>query len=235
MAAADNLTTAGRVPAFEKQLKQLKDGMKSVINGHKSIAKAHKLLKENVDKAQTREPYTDLEKAFGAVRDALDVIEKRREAAVTERMQSTVLGKVKDMEKRVTGPIKDRLTAKDKAASALARQLNKANADQAAIADARTKSKDADKAFIALLPEFEHTRVEDTKVLLTEFCNSLMFYHCRAVEELSAALAALGDVDGGKAKKAMKSISSRRPEQAAVARKGGGRVRLMLFNLECVS
>ena len=65
MAAADNLTTAGRVPAFEKQLKQLKDGMKAVISGHKSVAKAHKTLKENVDKAQTREPYADLEKALG--------------------------------------------------------------------------------------------------------------------------------------------------------------------------
>ena len=222
MAAADNLTTAGRVPAFEKQLKQLKDGMKAVISGHKSVAKAHKTLKENVDKAQTSEPYADLEKALGAVRDALDVIEKRREAAVTERMQSTVLGKVKDMDKRVTGPIKDRLTAKDKAASALARQIHKANNDQATIADARTKSKEADKAFISLLPTFEQSRVEETKVLLTEFCNSLMFYHCRAIEQLSGALAALGHVDGAKARKAIeKSIKQEARAGGGGAQKGG--------------
>lgn len=156
------------------------------------------------------------------MRDALDVIEKRREAAVTDRMQSTVLGKVKDMEKRVTGPIKDRLVAKEKAASGLARQLNKATTDQAAVADARTKSKEADQAFISLLPTFEQTRVEETKVVLTEFCNSLMFYHCRAVEQLSRALAVLGHVDGAKAKKAIeKSIKQEARAGGGGAQKGG--------------
>ena len=217
MAAADNLTTAGRVPAFEKQLKQLKEGMSKVIAGHKSIAKAHRALKENVDKAQTREPYSDLEKALGAVRDALDVIEKRREAAVTERMQSTVLGKVKDMEKRVTAPIKELLVAREGAEKQLARQLNKATQDQAAIADARTKAKSADKAFIARLPDFEESRVDDTKVLLTEFCNSLMFYHCRAIEQLSSALAVIGSVDGQVARKQIEKVI----KQEARANTGG--------------
>ena len=222
MAASDNLTTAGRVPAFEKQLKQIKEGMSKVISGHKTMAKAQRLLKDNVDKAQTREPYTDLEKALGAVRDALDVIEKRREAAVTERFQSTILDKIKDMDKRVTSPIKSLLGAKEKSASALSRQMNKATPDQAAIADARQKHKDAEKAFIGMLPEFEKMRVDDTKVLLTEFCNSLMFYHCRAIEQLSTAISALGAVDSAKAKKAIeKHIKQEVRMNGGGAQKGG--------------
>ena len=193
-------SVSSRVPAFEKQLKLVKDGFKASIDKHKALGKAQTgTLINNLTKAQKREPFAGLETALGAVRDALQNIERARESAITERMKSTILDKIKDMDTNIKVPIKDLLDDMNKKLSTLKRQENKASPDETAIADARKNHRDATAQFFNNVPGFEESRVADTKVLLTEYCNSMMFYHCRAVEQLSAALAVIGQVESKKA------------------------------------
>jgi len=81
------------------------------------------------------------------------------------------------------------------------KETNKTTINETAVQDARLGLKKAEKEFFTQLPPFEQQRVEDVTSLLSEYCNSLMYYHCKSIEQLSTAMAALGKVDSKAARK----------------------------------
>ena len=161
------------------------------------------MYKENIKESLKNEPFVDLETALRAVQTALAEIEREREKAITTRMQGSVLGKLNEMDELVKRPVL--LAAKDlkSCRKKVEREKKKATVNEKAVLDARKGLGDSQQAFYNKMPAFEQTRVEDVKTLLTEYCNSLLYYHCKSIEQLTIALSALGKVDSTKAKKMM--------------------------------
>mgnify|MGYP001171891393 FL=1 len=198
-----SLTPEARVDAFNDQLSHLTKGLTGTVEQQKKMGKKSNALKENVESALKSEPFVGLEVALRAVHQALAQIEREREKAVTTRMQGSVLGKLNEMDNLLKKPIN--VVAKDlkKRKKTLISLNKKTTVNETAVQDARKACVDQEKALYQELPAFEEKRVEDVKTLLTEYCNSLLYYHCKSVEQLTNALSALGKVDSTKARKSM--------------------------------
>ena len=147
------------------------------------------------------QPYADLQVALRAVSNSLAEIEREREKAITTRMQVSVVGKLNNMETLLKKPInkanKDLTTCRKK----VKKEDNKTTINETVLQDAKLALEASKKEFFTALPAFEEHRVDSIKSLLSEYCNSLMYYHCKSIEQLSTAMAALGKVDSKAARK----------------------------------
>ena len=190
-----------RVENFNTQLNLIKTGLTKTVKQHKEMGVRASKLKDNIETSLKHEPYTELQVALRAVQMALAEIEREREKAITTRMQVSVVGKLNSMESLLKKPIN--LVAKSLKASRkkVNKETNKTTINETAVQDARLLLKKNEKEFFTQLPPFEQQRVEDVTSLLSEYCNSLMYYHCKSIEQLSTAMAALGKVDSKAARK----------------------------------
>lgn len=203
---ADARTTEGRIDAFNKQFDLIKSGLTNTVGQHEKMGKKATKLKDNIEGSIKLEPFGELETALAAVRDALAEIEREREKAITTRMQGSVLGKLNAMDTDLKKPMN--FAAKELASKKkkLEKETKKTTINETAVQDARKGLADSEVAFYQTLPKFEEGRVEDTKALLMEYCNSMLYFHCKSIEQLSNAMRTLGKVDSSKAKKAMEKV-----------------------------
>jgi len=179
-----------RVDKFNEQLNLIKNGLTKSVKQHKEMGVRACKLRDNIEATIKHEPYTELQIALRALQSSLAEIEREREKAITTRMQVSVIGKLNSMEQITKKPINLVATSFKKKRKKLQKETNKT-----------TIVKTAEKEFFTQLPPFEQARVEDIKMLLEEYCNSLMYYHCKSIEQLSSAMSALGKVDGKAARK----------------------------------
>jgi hypothetical protein len=190
-----------RVDKFNEQLNLIKNGLTKSVKQHKEMGVRACKLRDNIEATIKHEPYTELQIALRALQSSLAEIEREREKAITTRMQVSVIGKLNSMEQITKKPINLVATSFKKKRKKLQKETNKTTINETAVQDARAAVKTAEKEFFTQLPPFEQARVEDIKMLLEEYCNSLMYYHCKSIEQLSSAMSALGKVDGKAARK----------------------------------
>merc|ERR1711924_190928 len=82
-------------------------------------------------------------------------------------------------DKNVKEPIKDLVKEMNSNHKKLQQQRGRKQPDELAIQDAQRKFRASEKQFYADVAAFEPHRVESMKTVLTEFCNSLLYFHSR--------------------------------------------------------
>ena len=196
-----------RVVNFASSLKDLRKGFQGVLSGHQSLSKASKDLKVKLEKIQTCENFPQMRDALSQLIQSLNEIEHQRHVAVVDRMltaeSSTVMSKLADMDESVKVPAQLKLDDVKKRRKNLSKLRGKKVPDTNSIADEEKAYMNAQTAFYKHMKGFEEERLDEEKELLIEYCNSMLFFHCRAIEQLSLAVKKINEVDSQEASKAI--------------------------------
>eukprot|EP00512_Aurantiochytrium_limacinum_P005602 CAMPEP_0171515792 /NCGR_PEP_ID=MMETSP0959-20130129/3664_1 /TAXON_ID=87120 /ORGANISM="Aurantiochytrium limacinum, Strain ATCCMYA-1381" /LENGTH=198 /DNA_ID=CAMNT_0012054403 /DNA_START=397 /DNA_END=993 /DNA_ORIENTATION=- len=151
----------------------------------------------------------NLSQAVRAIGEALSEMEGHREILVHDRIQSSLVQKIHEIDESCNAPtelfLRDR-TRSIKSSVKFKQQYDdlakKQSVNQAKLDKKQKKAQDEEKRLRTMdkdlqqnLTRYEEKRVLDCKLALEEFVKGQLTYHCRAIETLSNALKSVNRID----------------------------------------
>ena len=170
----------------DKSLENYIKGFDRVLSGQKKISNDFKSLQKKITNNIAIESCDVIKAALQCLRDAIEAVNDARDKAVTSRMQSAVLEKLRESRSLTVKPMVQlqATVAKDKS------NWLKKNEE-----DAKIKYELEAAELYEKMGDFEKKRSKELQRTLKEFCNSQLFYHCHAVENWTKALQKVSELD----------------------------------------
>ncbi|GBG32622.1 Protein FAM92A [Hondaea fermentalgiana] len=198
-----------RLHTFRKNCALVQAKANGVIKSEAAATKQYVALAESLMRMARGENNRNLRQAVAATADALSEIEGHRETLILDRVQSSLVQKINDMDENCNAPtellLRDRnrsIKSSVKFKEQFATLANKPATSQSKLEKKRNQLQDEEKRMYTIdkslqqnLIRYEEKRVQDAQSAFEDFVKGQLLYHCRAIETLTAALKSVQRVD----------------------------------------
>ena len=183
----------------KKSLDNYYESFDRVLTAQKKTGAAFKVLQKKITENIGMESCDEIKSALQTLRDTIESLNDAGEKAIYSRLPLTVLEKIHESKSLTVTPMAKLLTTVIRDRSKwLERKTSKKNdkkENKERINDAKIKYELEAVDFYEKVADFEKARTHELRSLLTEFCNSQLFYHCKAAESWTKAVQKLSGLD----------------------------------------
>jgi hypothetical protein len=187
------------IPENKISLDNYDKGFKAVYKAQKEGHAAFGKLKKQVDDCRAKESCKEMQRVLEEIRASIEKIQQAQDEAIVSRLDETVLGKLAESRAFTYEPmnkLQKQVCADEKRRDKLVKAGP--SADPEKLREAKKVYKSSLREFLNKMEDYETKRLEEMKNILMEFCNSQLYYHCRAIESWTAALKVCGNIDSTK-------------------------------------
>jgi len=203
----------GRLDFFDRNIKDLDTGLKSILQSHKDGASKSEKFAKTIKEIASKEEFVDLQEKLFSISDTMSKNAEERKKILCERGEKKILTISKSVQEEIVQPMKLLLKDRQRAMKKLENAHKKFGDPDARkkilttepeispsdMVDMMMCVKNTEEIIDVNFRFFEKQRIIELKVMLEEALRAEMLYHCRALEVLEPVSVAIRSLDADKA------------------------------------
>ena len=203
----------GRLDFFDRNIKELDAGLKSILQSHKDGALKSEKFARTINEIAAQEEFLDLQEDLLNISNTMSRNAEERKKILCERGEEKVLTISKSVKEQIVQPMKLLLKDRQRALKKLENAHKKfgdpdarknilttePDITQSDMVDMMMCVKNTEEIVDSNFRVFEKQRIIELKIMLEEALRAEMLYHCRALEILEPVCVAIRSLDADKA------------------------------------